>query len=173
MRNAIIAILALCAVAVFAADVKVKYSGPSGQGDIIYVGRSTGTTNLTFSANGLKDVTFSDPLQPGSTALAAGKILVGNDGGSAAAQTMSGEATIDTNGVVTVSESLAAGKLFVGNDGGSAAAVSMSGGATIDTNGVVTLSTTGYTTNLTLISNSGATTQTWTIANGLITDISP
>lgn len=36
-----------------AADVQVKTSGPSGQGDVIYWAPTTGTTNLVMGTNGI------------------------------------------------------------------------------------------------------------------------
>ena len=56
LTGAALLLLAGCGTA-WAADVKVKYSGPAGQGDIIYYAPSTGTTNLRFTVNGLSNVT--------------------------------------------------------------------------------------------------------------------
>lgn len=51
----IIAVLTLIAVASFAAgpEVKMKTSGPSGQGDLIWWAPSTGITNLVMTTNGI------------------------------------------------------------------------------------------------------------------------
>lgn len=49
----------------FAADVGVKYSGPSSQGDIIYYAPTNALTNVHFTATGFKIVTYSpDTAQP-------------------------------------------------------------------------------------------------------------
>lgn len=50
------AMLLIVVLSIFAADVKVKYSGPSGQGDLIYYAPSTSITNLKMTSTGLKDV---------------------------------------------------------------------------------------------------------------------
>ena len=47
---------ALVALPLLAANVEVKYSGPSGQGDVIWYAPSTETTNLTMTTTGLKNV---------------------------------------------------------------------------------------------------------------------
>uniref|UniRef100_A0A6M3IHV7 Uncharacterized protein n=1 Tax=viral metagenome TaxID=1070528 RepID=A0A6M3IHV7_9ZZZZ len=54
----VLALMAACFV-VIAAEVVVKYSGPSGQGEVVYWAPSTGTTNLTFTVNGLSNVHFA------------------------------------------------------------------------------------------------------------------
>ena len=52
-----------------AAEVKVKYSGPSGQGRIIYWSPSTGTTNMVFTSNGVSVITFTDEASVSVTGL--------------------------------------------------------------------------------------------------------
>lgn len=99
-------------------------------------------------------------------ALAAGKVLVGNAIGAAAAVDLSGDVTITTNGTVTIAANaignaeivataaiahtkLAAvlpGYVLVGNASSNAVAVAISGAATLAANGAVT--TVGVTTNL-------------------------
>ncbi|MDD5511536.1 MAG: hypothetical protein PHI12_12110 [Dehalococcoidales bacterium] len=54
--------LAGCFIAgslLLAANVEMSYSGPSGQGDLIYKAKSTGTTNLAMGADGLYNVTMN------------------------------------------------------------------------------------------------------------------
>ena len=60
MKKAMIitAMLAGIALPLFAANVEMKYSGPSGQGNLIFVAPSTGVTNLEMTTNGLKNVTL-------------------------------------------------------------------------------------------------------------------
>ncbi|MFA5377932.1 MAG: hypothetical protein WC455_19435 [Dehalococcoidia bacterium] len=60
MKKAIIitAMLAGIVLPLFAANVEMKYSGPSGQGNLIFVAPSTGTTNLEMTTTGLKNITL-------------------------------------------------------------------------------------------------------------------
>jgi hypothetical protein len=78
--------------------------------------------------------------------LAAGKIFIGDAQNQAAAQTLSGDGSLSSGGVLTISalankleKALASGHLFVGNAQGTAADVAMSGDATINNAGVVTI----------------------------------
>jgi len=49
---------ALVALPLIGGNIKVDYSGPSGQGDMIFKAKSTGTTNLAMGTGGLYHVTL-------------------------------------------------------------------------------------------------------------------
>lgn len=53
----IVAAMVTCGSAL-AADVTVKYSGPSGQGIIIYHDKSTAVTNMALTSRGITNATF-------------------------------------------------------------------------------------------------------------------
>jgi hypothetical protein len=80
-------------------------------------------------------------------ALASGHIFVGNGGGAATDVAMSGDATIDNAGAVTIGAkkvlatmvALADGKILVGDAGGAAAAVTPSGDITMTNLGVTAI----------------------------------
>ena len=101
--------------------------------------------------------------------LATGKILVGGADNIAHAVTPSGDLTVNTNGLVSVTNALnvevGAGKILIGNPAGLLRAQSLSGDATMNSNGVVTAA--GVTTNRTFVSATGVT-NTLCITNGLI-----
>jgi len=92
---------ALIALPLIGANVEVKYSGPSGQGDVIYKATATGITNMTMGTGGLYNVTL-DPrypitgvsLLPGNLTLANTYMVVGNASGVGAALT---SAAVRTN----------------------------------------------------------------------------
>jgi hypothetical protein len=96
-----------------------------------------------------------------TSSLADTKIFIGNSGGTANAQTVSGLATISNAGVLT--GTLADAKVWIGNSGGEAVAVTPSGDWTITNAGVASLAAnTVADTELawlkeTLIINAGAT----------------
>ena len=93
-------VLAVGCFTIWAATVEVKFSGPSGQGKIIYWAPSTGTTNLVMGANGIEvangngsgwtnlDLTTSSQYTTitGDTAIvAASKVVVTNSAAAVAA----------------------------------------------------------------------------------------
>jgi hypothetical protein len=92
---------ALVALPLIGANVEVKYSGPSGQGDVIYKATATGVTNMVMGTGGLYNVTL-DPrypvtgvnLLPGNLTLANTYMILGNASGVGAAAT---PAAIRTN----------------------------------------------------------------------------
>lgn len=67
-----------CSVALAAPDVEVKYSGPSGQGIIIYFAPSTGVTNFSLTAEGITNATFVGPVSMASPT-ASGDITANGD----------------------------------------------------------------------------------------------
>jgi hypothetical protein len=125
-------------------------------------------------------------------ALAAGKIIIGSAAGLSTAVTPSGDATIATNGAVTIAANaignaeivataaIAHTKLapvlptyiLVGDANSNAVAVAVSGAATLASTGA--LSTVGLTTNLTLaVTGVGGWTNVLVFTQGRLTAINP
>lgn len=100
----LILLLAIAAFSsVYAADVVQKYSGPSGQGSVIWWAPSTGITNMEMTTAGLKSLAIvNGSIAPADITLASGKIIVGGASGTGAAVSVSGDVVIDNTGKVTV-----------------------------------------------------------------------
>ena len=90
----IISACVMMAGALYAANVIVKFTGPSGQGDMYYIAPDTGVTNMAMGTGGLYNVTL-DPrypitgvsLLPGNLTLANTYMIAGNASGVGAALT--------------------------------------------------------------------------------------
>ena len=59
----LVGVFAFVGLTSMAADVKVKYSGPSGQGNIIYWSPNSGITNFVLTSNGIAGQTWAIGLQ--------------------------------------------------------------------------------------------------------------
>ena len=86
--------LALVALPLIGGNIKVEYSGPSGQGDMIFKAKATGTTNLAMGDDGIYNVTV-DPnypisgMGPGSLEITNKYMIIGNAAGAGEASSPS------------------------------------------------------------------------------------
>ena len=104
----VVVVLAISCLSLVAGNVEVQWSGPSGQGDMIFKAPASGVTNMALGTGGLYNVTL-DPrftvsgisVSPANVVIASNKVIVGNSSGAGAAQTLSGLFTISNSGVAT------------------------------------------------------------------------
>jgi len=67
-------ILALAAVVQAAQDIAVKWSGPVGQGDMIFWSPETGKTNLVLTSNGVSQIMLAGGMVTGLVTSSSGEI---------------------------------------------------------------------------------------------------
>jgi hypothetical protein len=100
---AIAAAFVLTLALALAGNIKVKHTGPSGQGDLVYYAPSTGTTNIHFGTNGVELLTLVDgSLESAGLSLASNKFLVGNASGVSAEVTLSGDVLSSFDGTMAL-----------------------------------------------------------------------
>lgn len=108
-------------------------------------------------------VAMGDGIQaPGDIALASAKVIVGNASNVGAAVDVSGDATIDNTGALTIGAkkvtaaktAIADGKVFIGDAGGAAAEKTLTGDVTMTREGVTAIGA-GKVTNAMLASGAG------------------
>jgi len=149
----------ICGFAVgLAQEVKIRSTGPSGQGDLIFQGED-GDPVMKITKEGVSLLKLTDDI---TLAAEEGKMLVGNESNVLTAVTLSGAMTMTAAGEVSLVGE--AGKILIGDTNNVLQAVTPSGAITIDTEGVVSL-VGGVTTNITVGD------YTLTITDGLITQV--
>lgn len=126
---------------------------------------ATGTNTATAFAG---DGSALTGVGGGAMSLASNKVFIGSAAGAASAQTVSGNATITTGGVITVTGYiLPTGKIMIGSSTSNATAQAISGDIAVTTGGVTTVSGFTLANNKVMIGGSANTASAQSISGDI------